>query len=715
MFIFILYSKGQNLEIFSKFNQIQIWLGKPKRIQLSDGINIKNEQFLLKNCAICTIKIFIEDNILCQLPSYDELSFEPGEDHCNISVWIGFGTNSNAQLLGFVNYCRWNIKLIISIIIAALLLIILLTIAIIIFRKCQKNSSEEEIKLNMDELTEFTPNAFSNLSLNLSREYLDHLDSVPNENYTNFILKTFSLNENYLTELNQIGFDTNLQREFLKLILEEEFLLHLISFFEDYHFPLMDKICLANYLVLVLSGKHLSYLTKIMLKLLEKLIDVNATCGKSKLVLIRTETIVERIVIAWLTILLYEQITIENGFSTLLYKLYYVLREYCHLTPVDDLTKNAYHTLSYDKLLRNTIKFKQMNIQVSLFNKFTIECEDSDDENNDDKEVETELDKEDHTYEKLITRKELTRYNVNVLDTDTINQVIKKSLNVIYGSTPYSKQEYKFFQLNLQQIDDEGDGKILSDYDKSSKKEKYNSKLNWCQLNTMAHYQITDGQYFLLIPKSNIEFNDNLFNDFQTLQWHIDRQVNGKYCSINRPIPDLMLNRLTMTKAKIQPFMDDLFKFIFQQTSRKISLDLSPIKFLFDYFDRQANRIRIGNKFNEPGDHIEISHTWKSNTLYLRFWANIIANPHFILDIKRDSLVECNLNTISQILMKSSSFQLPKINENSPIEWFLYSDDFIKYNKMIHKYFSTIKEMDEVLTDDLDDFFHQYSKVQIIE
>lgn len=669
-----------------------------------DEINqkISNEPVLFQNNAICSIKNVTNNNIICYLPPMNKLSIE-NKDYCQISVWIRVGTNSSIELLGHINYCGWNINLI-HLIIAIILAISLLAIIFYLifqWKKYQKHVPEEENQedkeeINVLEMAKLSQINCSNVSINLN--------TVPRKNYTNFILKAFSLNENYLTEFNETELNANAKDEFFKLILEEEFLLHLIFFFEDYHFPLMDKICFANYLVIVLSGQHLSYLTKIMLKLLDKLIYSNAANDISKLLLIRTETIVERIVIAWLTILLYGQMMVENGFSVLLYKLHDVLREYGHDAPVDDLTKNAYNTLSYEKLLRKKIKFQPLNIIVSLFDQFDFECEDDKDD------IETELNGEDHIYEKLIVNKQLTKYNVRVLDTDSVGQVIKKSLNVIYDRMPYSEQKHKFFELNLQRMISEKEGQILLDCDNSSKKEKHNLNLNWCQLNTMAHYQITDGQYFLLIPKCAEKKESS-----STIHWHMEKQLNGEYSSIDRPITELMLNRLTLTKEKIQPYLNELFKVIFQTPEEQFIPDqlssIIVIKFLFDYFDRQANRIPIANKLEELSQRTEIGHAWKSNSLFLRVWANIIANPHFILDIKRDGLVEYNLNIISQILMESCSFKPPKINANFPIEWFLFAEDFVNYNKQLHNYFAAIKNMDDISTSELDNFFHKYSEV----
>ncbi|KAK6041929.1 hypothetical protein COOONC_20566, partial [Cooperia oncophora] len=38
----------------------------------------------------------------------------------------------------------------------------------------------------------------------------------------------------------------------------------------------------------------------------------------------------------------------------------------------------------------------------------------------------------------------------------------------------------------------------------------------------------------------------------------------------------------------------------------------------------------------------EVVHAWKSNALPLRFWVNLIKNPHFVFDIQKPTKVLIN-------------------------------------------------------------------------
>ena len=78
-------------------------------------------------------------------------------------------------------------------------------------------------------------------------------------------------------------------------------------------------------------------------------------------------------------------------------------------------------------------------------------------------------------------------------------------------------------------------------------------------------------------------------------------------------VSEIYLTRLLATKGTLQKFVDDLFETIFSISNRGASLPLA-IKYMFDFLDDQA----LNHGITDP----EIVHTWKSNSLPLRFWVN---------------------------------------------------------------------------------------------
>ena len=65
------------------------------------------------------------------------------------------------------------------------------------------------------------------------------------------------------------------------------------------------------------------------------------------------------------------------------------------------------------------------------------------------------------------------------------------------------------------------------------------------------------------------------------------------------------------------------------------------IKYLFDMLDDEA----MGAKITDP----DVVHTWKNNSLALRFWVNLIKNPEFVFDINKSAIVDSCLSVIAQV------------------------------------------------------------------
>ncbi|XP_015768731.1 PREDICTED: plexin-C1-like [Acropora digitifera] len=74
---------------------------------------------------------------------------------------------------------------------------------------------------------------------------------------------------------------------------------------------------------------------------------------------------------------------------------------------------------------------------------------------------------------------------------------------------------------------------------------------------------------------------------------------------------------------------------------RRGGSSLPPVvKFLFDLLDAQAKELNL----TDP----EVLHTWKNNSLPLRFWINTIKNPNFIFDVCKSAIVGSCLSVVAQ-------------------------------------------------------------------
>ena len=118
----------------------------------------------------------------------------------------------------------------------------------------------------------------------------------------------------------------------------------------------------------------------------------------------------------------------------------------------------------------------------------------------------------------------------------------------------------------------------------------------------------------------------------------------------------------------LQKFVDDLFSSMFstshppsspvsaypfypQMPPMQAMLRYAPdtdsiptaIKYLFDFLDDEAMNAKISD--------YDVVHTWKNNSVPLRFWVNLIKNPEFIFDINKSAIVDASLSVIAQVRM----------------------------------------------------------------
>lgn len=295
---------------------------------------------------------------------------------------------------------------------------------------------------------------------------------------------------------------------------------------------------------------------------------------------------------------------------------------------------------------------------------------------------------------------------VKVLDCDTISQVKEKALDTIYRATPYSQRPRKedldlgktrtfeysrkcFYVksrnshvvLNIAEWRTGASGRlILYDEDSTTKTEG-----EWKKRNTLNHYRVPDGASLNLVSKQSSIYNLSILSEktdkshkYETLNlskfssaspplsratsplnqnheggmkvWHLvkhhDSDARKEGDRGNKMVSEIYLTRLLATKGTLQKFVDDLFETIFSTAHRGSALPLA-IKYMFDFMDDQA----LQHGISDP----EVVHTWKSNSLPLRFWVNLIKNPNFIFDIHKSNIVDSCLSVVAQTFMDSCS------------------------------------------------------------
>uniref|UniRef100_A0A671QPN7 Plexin A3 n=1 Tax=Sinocyclocheilus anshuiensis TaxID=1608454 RepID=A0A671QPN7_9TELE len=486
-------------------------------------------------------------------------------------------------------------------------------------------------------------------------------------------------------------------RLFSQLLHNKMFLLNFIHTLEAQRsFSMRDRGNVASLLMAALQGR-MEYATVVLKQLLADLIEKNLeNRNHPKLLLRRTESVAEKMLTNWFTFLLHR--FLKECAGEPLFMLYCAIKQQMEKGPIDAITGEARYSLSEDKLIRQQIDYKQL----------TLMCIPPEGEAG-------------------------TEIPVKVLNCDTITQVKDKLLDAVYKGIPYSHRpqaddmDLEWRQGRLTRI-------ILQDEDVTTKIES-----DWKRLNTLAHYQVTDGSLVALVQKQVSAYNiANSFTFTRSLSryesmlrtasspdslrsrtpmitpdlesgtklWHLVKnhehadQREGDRGS--KMVSEIYLTRLLATKGTLQKFVDDLFETVFSTAHRGSALPLA-IKYMFDFLDEQADKRQI----TDP----DVRHTWKSNCLPLRFWVNVIKNPQFVFDIHKNSITDACLSVVAQTFMDSCSTSEHRLGKDSPSNKLLYAKDIPNYKSWVERYYRDISKMPSISDQDMDAYLVEQSRL----
>uniref|UniRef100_A0A8C9VPD3 Plexin-B2-like n=2 Tax=Scleropages formosus TaxID=113540 RepID=A0A8C9VPD3_SCLFO len=416
---------------------------------------------------------------------------------------------------------------------------------------------------------------------------------------------------------------TQALNQFLNLLNSKPFLLSFIRTLEGHpDFNARSKGYFASLLTVALHSK-LDYYTDIMRTLLLELMEQYARSKNPKLMLHRSETVVEKMLCNWMSICLYQ--FLKDSAGEPLYKLFKAVKHQVEKGPVDAVMKKAKYTLNDTDLLGDDVEYCMLTLQVLV-----------------------------HGEGPGVTL-------VKVLNCDTISQVKEKILEQVYKNVPYSQRP------KVESVTLESAGQILSDLDLTSQKEG-----RWKRMNTLAHYDVRDNATLVL---SRV---------LHPLEWCSCTTSclpgNMKDKSMTKAITELYLMRLLSVKGTLQQFVDDFFRSV-------LCSFVGPpaVKYFFDFLDEQAQK-----HDNVDDQTIDI---WKTSSLPLRFWVNILRNPHFIFDIHVNEVVDASLFVIVQTFMDACTKSERKLSRDSPNHKLLYAKEISTYKKMVEDYYKGIREM----------------------
>uniref|UniRef100_A0A4W5MVT8 Plexin D1 n=1 Tax=Hucho hucho TaxID=62062 RepID=A0A4W5MVT8_9TELE len=409
-------------------------------------------------------------------------------------------------------------------------------------------------------------------------------------------------------------------------------------------FAVRDRCSLASLLTIALHGK-LEYYTSIMKDLLVDLIDASAA-KNPKLMLRRTESVVEKMLTNWMSICMYSYLkeTVGEPFFLLLC----AIKQQINKGSIDAITGKARYTLNEEWLLRENIEAKPQNINVSFQG-----CG-------------------------------MDSLAVRVMNTDTICQVKDKILDAFYKNLPFS-QWPQAEDVDLEWFASGSNSRILQDLDNTSVMEDGRKKLN-----TVTHYQIPEGASFAMCMKDKRDNTLGRGRSHTHTLCHLvlphdelfENKKSHRQSHRKKVLPEIYLTRLLSTKGTLQKFLDDLFQAILSTPAERPPL---AIKYFFDFLEEQADKRGI----TDP----DTLHIWKTNSLPLRFWVNILKNPQFVFDIDKTDHMDACLSVIAQAFIDACSISDLQLGKDSPTNKLLYAKEIPEYKKRVQCYYKQIQEM----------------------
>ncbi|KFU85471.1 Plexin-C1, partial [Chaetura pelagica] len=512
----------------------------------------------------------------------------------------------------------------------------------------------------------------------LQMDELDVVDSfgtVPFLDYKHFALRTFFPESGgfasiFSEDMPQSRDQTSKDESFNMLhalICNKNFLVTLIHTLEKQkNFSVKDRCLFASFLTIALQTK-LVYLTHILEVLTKDLMEQSSNV-QPKLLLRRTESVVEKLLTNWMSVCLsgFLRETIGEPF----YLLVTTLNQRINKGPVDAITCKALYTLNEDWLLWQVSEFKTVTVNI-IFEKIP--------ENESGDACQT--------------------IQVNVLDCDTIGQAKEKSLQAFLNKNGFL-YGLQLDEIGLELVSEEQQRELL-DIDGSSEVMEDGIR----KLNTIGHYEISNGATIKVFKKKANTRSDVDYSDEHCHLILPDSEANkdvkgaGHKGKQKFKVKEMYLTKLLSTKVAIHSVVEKLFRSIWSLPNNKAPV---AIKYFFDFLDAQAE----SKKITDP----DVVHIWKTNSLPLRFWVNILKNPQFVFDIKKTSHIDGCLSVIAQAFMDAFSLAEQTLGKEAPTNKLLYAKDIPLYKKEVKAYYKAIRDLPPLTTSEVEEFLTQESK-----
>ncbi|XP_078491167.1 plexin-A2 [Ciona intestinalis] len=610
-----------------------------------------------------------------------------------VAILVSYGNWSLPSVQAV--YCRQSntINIVIAVVVPILCLL-LLTILLLMLRqrkRAQKRAKEKRVILGkLDELENRTRETARNAYFELQAGYMTNLNEnlshriiyLPPWEYITQVLFNQRSGHPVLDENAMVGQGTVKQdalKSLLSVIKNKDVLLVLVRTLEEQRkFTVQEKGNMASLLTICLFD-DLPYYTRVMLELLTGLIQKHVS-RNPKLLLRRSESVVEKMVSHWLSINLYDECINEQAGKPL-----FLLTKAVHYlvssAPCDVIAKKAFNSLNEMTLLGTELQYETMVLHATIVEE---------------------------------GGKVTTPVDVKVVNVDSIKQAKTKIIEAVYKDKPYSEcpkpDDLDFALMNSS----ESTGITLSDVDGMSVIDGKYTKIN-----TLKHYNVPDNAVVVLRPhdvenQAPQDVSSPLLppkHMYHLINPSEEEQSNG-YTDVHsdagkkademldnlmkRPFQEMFLTRMVKAKTTIQEYVDGVFNSILRP--KPIS---TTVRYFFQFLDREAER----HKINDP----EVLHIWKTNSLLLRYWVNVLKNPEFVFDLNKTDIVDSCLNVITQAFMDACTTTNRKLGHDSPSNKLLYAKDADNYKVMVKEFFINISNTPTVTQEEVTQILQKQS------
>ncbi|XP_061495551.1 plexin-C1 [Rhineura floridana] len=559
-----------------------------------------------------------------------------------------------------------------------LLIPVVIVVAVFVTQRKSKQLNRklsEHLELLECELRKEIRDGFVELQME-KLDVVDSFETIPFLDYKHFVLRTFFPEAGgtsfiFIEDSNEPvsrnpGHKDESITALYALICNKHFLVTLIHTLEKQKtFSVKDRCLFASFLTIALQT-NLVYLTHILEVLTRDLMEQSSNI-QPKLMLRRTESVVEKLLTNWMSVCLSG--FLRETFGEPFYLLVTTLNQRIIRGPVDVITCKALYTLNEDWLLWQVTEFNVVALNV-VFEKIP--------ENEGEGTSQT--------------------IQVNVLDCDTIGQAKEKILQAFLDKNG-SLYGLQLSEMGLA-LQSGAQATELLDIDSSS----VILENGITKLNTIQHYEISDGATIKVFKKttnlSDGEYSHNychlILPDSEAAKDTQGSKHKGKQ---KFKVKEMYLTKLLSTKVAIHCVVEKLFRSIWTLPNNKAPV---AIKYFFDFLDAQAEN----KKITDP----DVVHIWKTNSLPLRFWVNILKNPQFVFDIKKTPHLDGCLSVIAQAFMDAFSLSEQQLGKEAPTNKLLYAKDIPLYKEEVKAFYKAVRDLPSVSTSELEEFLTQESK-----